>query len=201
MLLNTVGISRLQAREDVKRVPPSPEPSPIAEEPAMPVRKPAPGPERPPAPDYDGHYKLMFGDPVMVRDLLRAFAPPDIAATLDFSTLKPLPTELIDERTGKKRRSDSIWEVRTKEGSPCYVAVLLEFQSRSDQDMAVRVLVYSALFLQSLARANPKVRTEGYPPLLPFVIHTGPGDWEAKEEVAELFMPMSKEHQTGTGYI
>ena len=158
----------------------------------MPARKPAPGPERPPAPDYDGHYKLMFGDPVMVRDLLQTFAPPDIAATLDYSTLKPLPTEFIDERTGKKRRSDSIWQIHKKDGSPCYVAILLEFQSQSDHFMAVRVLVYSGLFLQSLARTDPRVRTQGFPPLLPFVIYIGPANWDAEEEMANLFMPMDK---------
>ena len=159
----------------------------------MPDRKSAPAPERRPAPDHDGHYKLMFGDPVMARDLLRAFAPPEIAAALDFGTLKPLPTEFIDERTGRKRRGDSIWRIRKKDGSPCYVAILLEFQSRPDHYMAVRVWVYSGLFLQFLARTDPTVRRLGYPPLLPFVIYNGPVDWDAEEEVGNLFMPMGKE--------
>ena len=97
--------------------------------------------------EHDAHYKLMFGDPVMVRELLEDFVPPEIVATLDFSTLERLLAEHLDERTRKTRKNDVIWRVRKKDGSPCYVAIILEFQSRPDTFMALRILVYSGLLL------------------------------------------------------
>ena len=58
--------------------------------------------------------------------------------------------------------------------------------------MALRILGYSALLLQTLAKTE-EVKTYGLPPLLPIVIYNGPGEWNAAEEVAELFAPMAEE--------
>ena len=140
--------------------------------------------------DHDGNYKLMFDNPVMVQEMLEDFGPEEIVSELDFSTLERLPEEQIEPNTRKKRRKDRAWKVRRKDGSPCYVAVLLEFQSRPDYYMALRVLTYTALLLQYLAKTE-EVKRFGLPPILAVVIYNGPYAWNAPRKVAELFVPMS----------
>ena len=51
--------------------------------------------------------------------------------------------------------------------------------------MAVRVLSYTALLYQDLLRT----RTEPLPPVLPIVLHHGPGRWTAAMDVAGLAAP------------
>ena len=77
-----------------------------------------------------------------------------------------------------------MWRVRYRH---CwlYVLVVLEFQSTVDRTMAVRVLAYSALLYQDLLRAS----AEPLPPVLPIVLHHGPGRWTASVDVAGLAAP------------
>ena len=139
--------------------------------------------------DHDANYKLMFGDPVMVREFLEDFGPPEIVRTLDFNTLERLPVEYVDEKTRKKRKGDSAWRVGLKGGGFCFVAILLEFQSRPDPLMALRILVYSGLMLQILSKTE-ETKAHGLPPLLPIVIYNGSDEWHVAEDVADLFAPM-----------
>ena len=43
---------------------------------------------------YDINYKNLFSDPDMVASLLRSFAPADVVAEMDFSSLEPYPTSI-----------------------------------------------------------------------------------------------------------
>ncbi|MEW6169645.1 MAG: Rpn family recombination-promoting nuclease/putative transposase [Pseudomonadota bacterium] len=43
-----------------------------------------------------------------------------------------------------------VWRVRLTDGSPLYIYLLLEFQSRSDPWMAVRLLAYVSLLYHGL---------------------------------------------------
>ena len=68
---------------------------------------------------------------------------------LDFSTLRKMPAEYVsDERL--VRRGDTVWEVRLDAGRA--VLVVVEFQSSEDPRMALRLLAYTALLYQELAR-------------------------------------------------
>ena len=77
-----------------------------------------------------------------------------------------------------------MWRVRCRHRW-LYVLVLLEFQSTVDRTMAVRVLTYSALLYQDLLRTS----AEPLSPVLPIVLHHGPGRWAAAMDVAGLAAP------------
>ena len=132
---------------------------------------------------YDAAYKLLFSFPEMVRDLLAGFVSDEWVAELDLSTLERWPASQVGD-TLRERHQDRVWRVRYRDRW-LYVLVLLEFQSTVDRTMAVRVLAYTALLYQDLLRTSP----EPLPPVLPIVLHHGPGRWTATVDVAGLAAP------------
>ena len=137
---------------------------------------------------HDARYRTVFAFPHMVEDLLRGFAARTWADALDFSTLRKLPADYVsDERL--RRRGDSAWQVRFRDGRP--MLVVLEFQSNDDPRMALRILAYTSLLYQELARNDaPVLDTQGrLPAVLPVVLYNGETPWRAAREVGELVQP------------
>ena len=71
--------------------------------------------------------------------------------------------------------------------------LLIEFQSRVDSFMAVRVLAYVALLYQDLIRAREIGVDEGLPVILPLVLHNGSTRWYAAEDLDSLLQPAPPE--------
>ena len=137
----------------------------------------------------DERYRTVFAFPRMVEDLLRGFAAREWAGALDFSTLRKMPAEYVsDERL--VRRGDTVWEVRLDERRA--VLVVVEFQSSEDPRMALRLLAYTALLYQELARNDaPGLDEAGrLPAVLPVVLYTGEARWTAAREVGALVQPV-----------
>ena len=140
----------------------------------------------------DERYRTIFAFPRVVQDLLRGFAASGWADTLDFSTLRKIPAEYVsDERL--RRRGDTVWQVQFRDGR--HLLVLLEFQSRDDPRMALRILAYASLLYQELARNERWIPGAGalLPLLLPVVVYNGAGPWTAVQEVSELVQPAERE--------
>ena len=140
---------------------------------------------------YDASYKRLFSEPLMVRSLLQDLIAEDFVAELDLDTLERLPGEHV-ARGGQKRFSDIVWKVQRKGRSdaPCYIAILLEFQSTPDRLMALRLLTYVALLLEELAKDKEVQESGLLPPVLPIVLYNGSAPWTGTQNVAELFAPM-----------
>ena len=158
---------------------------------------------------HDAAWKLLFSFPTMPRDLLAGFAPRAWVEMLDLSTLQPWPADLVSHRL-RKRHADRVWRARRRDRSG-FVLVTVEFQSRVDRTMAVRVLDYSTLLYQDLLRSKELRRAAGaesdnedrtdrrhraepepLPPVLPIVLYHGTVPWWAKEDVAGLCVPSDK---------
>ena len=118
---------------------------------------------QPPAPPahmpahHDTGYKLLFSDPLMVRDLLLGFVDDPWLARLDFSTLELVNSHYVSEDL-RNRADDVVWRVRADERW-VYLYLLIEFQSSVDRFMALRMLVYVGLLYQDLVRhAQSRIR-------------------------------------------
>ena len=136
---------------------------------------------------HDAAFKRWFDHKRMVEDLLRGFAPPELAGALEFSTLEPMPGEYAgDDRSGSGR-ADAVWRVRFRGRGEdwLYLLVLLEFQSRIDRHMAARVLSYTAQMYLKLIRGARLPADGKLPPVLPIVIYNGERRWSAALEMAE----------------
>ena len=137
---------------------------------------------------HDENYKCLFAFPRMVEDLLRGFVPGDWTAELDFSTLEKLSAEFVSDAL-RKRHGDTVWRVRHRHGW-LHVLVLLEFQSTDEPRMALRILTYTSLLYQELAR-NEALGPDGrLPAVLPVVLYNGASRWTAAVEVGELIGPV-----------
>jgi hypothetical protein len=132
--------------------------------------------------DHDHSYKLLFSNARMVRDLLEAFVAGGWVSDADFNTLeRDNGTYIADDL--RERADDIIWRVRCGEH---LVYVLLEFQSRSDRFMAIRVLTYVGLLYQDLIRRSKSRDLPNLPAILPIVLHSGEKRWSAAEDVVSL---------------
>ena len=97
----------------------------------------------------------MYSHPRVVEDALRAYAAgpggvlgQQTLAALDFSTLRKLPAEWVTADF-RRRHGDQVWCIRWRgraRGEDTVadsVLILLEFQSREDPDMALRINGYT----------------------------------------------------------
>jgi hypothetical protein len=132
--------------------------------------------------DHDHSYKLLFAHPKMVRDFLEAFAAAEWVSDADFSTLKRENGIYIADDL-RERADDIIWSFRCGQDR---VYVLLEFQSKSDRFMSVRVLTYVGLLYQDLIRRCGSRGIRTLPAILPIVLHSGEKHWSAAEDVGSL---------------
>ncbi len=134
--------------------------------------------------DHDHSYKLLFSHPEMVADLLRGFVHEDWVKGLDFATLERAGDGYVTDDL-RERLDDIVWRVRL---GPewLYVYLLIEFQSKVDPFMAVRVLAYLGLLYQDIIRTGGLTAERKLPPVLPVVLYNGKPRWTAATEVADL---------------
>ena len=149
---------------------------------------------------HDAAYKLIYSHPHMVADLLRGFLPDGAWPGFDFATLEPLPVSHVG-RELQRREGDKMWRLRARaapDGGWIYVLVLMEFQSRVDRSMALRVLTYTGLAWEGLLRwregsGGKEPPGAPLPPVIPFVVNNGHPLWTAPPDVSELIVPTAGE--------
>jgi predicted transposase/invertase (TIGR01784 family) len=135
--------------------------------------------------EHDGAYKLLFSHPEMVADLLRDFIDEEWVKDIDLSTLEPVPGSYITPELSS-RESDIVWRVRWGRDHLLYVYLLMEFQSKVDPWMALRMTVYLGLLYQDLIKRQEISGSGKLPPVLPLVLYNGNALWGAAQEVSEL---------------
>lgn len=138
--------------------------------------------------NHDNGYKLLFSFPEMVRDLLTGFVHEEWVDQLDFSTLEKVSCSYVSDDL-RDREDDVVWRVRWGDGW-LYVYLLIEFQSKVERHMAVRVMTYLGLLYQDLIRQKAFTPTDRLPPVLPLVLYNGDRRWRAADDVAELIEPV-----------
>lgn len=133
---------------------------------------------------HDETYKKLFAFPRMVEDLLRGFVAGPRADDFDFATLQKLSSEYVSDEL-LKRHGDAVWRVRLRQRW-LYLVVLLEFQSRDEPRMALRILTYTGLLYEELVRNGVVEAGEPLPAVLPVVLYNGARPWRAAREMREL---------------
>ena len=133
---------------------------------------------------HDETYKRLFAFPRMVEDLLRGFVAGPRPEDIDFSTLQKLSADYVSDEL-LKRHGDAVWRVRLR-GGWLYLVVLLEFQSRDEPRMALRILTYTGLLYEELVRNGVVEAGEPLPAVLPVVLYNGARPWRSAREMREL---------------
>ncbi|MDZ4220055.1 MAG: Rpn family recombination-promoting nuclease/putative transposase, partial [Methylobacter sp.] len=133
---------------------------------------------------HDSSYKFLFSTPELVRDLIFGFIPDEWLHSLDYSTLEKVPGHYVSEDF-RQREDDIVWRVKVGEDW-VYLYILLEFQSRIDKYMALRMMVYTGLLYQDLIKRGDVLKEGRLPPILPIVLYNGSRRWTAATDIAEL---------------
>ncbi|WP_332853271.1 Rpn family recombination-promoting nuclease/putative transposase [Duganella sp. S19_KUP01_CR8] len=139
------------------------------------------------ASEDDTASKQLFAYPEMVRDLLLGFVPGDWVRQLELTSLERVNGSYVSDG-GVQRHSDMVWRVRLA-GEWIYIYLLLEFQSRSDPWMALRMQVCVGLLYQDLIKRHELPQPGRLPPVFPVVLYNGMKPWSACRDLAELVLP------------
>ncbi len=153
-------------------------------------------------PNHDNAYKNFFSHPQTIQDLLRGFVGEDWVDLLDFETLEKVNGSYVTDDL-RDKEDDLIWRIHMKNGKGTtakdakddwiYVYLLLEFQSRVDKFMAVRIMTYIGLLYQDLIKSKKiKGKAKKLPPVFPLVLYNGLKPWKAEREVENVIEPVPK---------
>ncbi|CAK7055857.1 MAG: hypothetical protein KER_02346 [Kerstersia gyiorum] len=140
----------------------------------------------------DHGYKLLFSQPCIVSSLLRDIVPALDGGWTDILALEhmtPVRSELISN-TLQRRHGDMIWRIPRKDRHDLFLVLMLEFQSRTDHAMALRLTTYRSLLYEDLLARTPLKARQTLPAVVPLVIHTSVRPWHARRDLAELIDPV-----------
>ena len=140
---------------------------------------------------HDESYKRLFASTRMVEDLVRGFAGGAWLAGADFTSLERLSSEYVSDEL-RRRHGDVVWRLRLG-GRWAYLLVLLEFQSRTDPLMALRIHEYTLGVYREVARNGSRGPGARLPAVLPVVLYNGASRWTAAVELGELIEPVGAE--------
>jgi predicted transposase/invertase (TIGR01784 family) len=134
---------------------------------------------------HDLFARFAFGQPERAAAELRAVLPQELAARVDWSSLRRESGSVVDPEL-RESQSDLLFSARLHGGQPVLLYLLLEHQSSVDRWMALRMLRYVVRQLERWRREHPE--SEALPGVIPVVMYHGPeGAWTAPRRVEELF--------------
>ena len=122
----------------------------------------------------------------MIQDLLREIVGERWVERIDLGSGERVDASFVSPRH-ENRESDVIWKFRRQDGGePVYVYILLEFQSRPDVSMPVRLMGYESLFYQSLMAGQPAAGWRKLPLVIPVVVYNGREPWNVATDLGSL---------------
>lgn len=137
--------------------------------------------------EHDHSYRHLFARPQLIEELIREFVPEPWVQGLDFSTLERVNATFISHHL-KRSEGDMIWKLRRRDGAPVFL--FIEFQSRTERFMAIRLMGYGAALYQDLI-AQRELNSDGQlPVVVHLVVYNGGGRWRAPLELSELIAPV-----------
>ncbi|MCI0493642.1 Rpn family recombination-promoting nuclease/putative transposase [candidate division KSB1 bacterium] len=131
---------------------------------------------------HDSGYKKLFSNKVIFRQLLETFVNEDWIKELDFDTCETVDKTFISYHY-VETESDIIYKIKWL-GKEAYIFILIEFQSRVERFMALRILNYLTSFYMDYLASNHGVKM--LPAIFPIVLYNGEGKWTAPVRLAEL---------------
>ena len=162
---------------------------------------------------HDEAYKAVYRVLSAFQQLMCGYVTDSFAGAkewfqyLDFERAELVPTEQITPDLAR-RYVDVLWRVPIVKGRLAgrhiYVVVLVEFQSRVDRYMALRVQSAATRIYEHLL-TDPNFKRTGYlAPILPIVLYNGSRRWTAPTRLRDLVrkgtLPAASERAWAPGY-
>ena len=135
---------------------------------------------------HDLSYRQFFTHRRMIQDLLREIVGEQWVDRIDFASGERVNTSFVSAKH-ENREGDVIWKFRRQDGEePVYIYILMEFQSRPDPSMPVRLMTYEGLFYQALLDSQPAAAWRKLPPVIPVVVYNGWEPWHVATDLGSL---------------
>lgn len=133
------------------------------------------------------HNKLMLAilsDPSRAASVLRSSLEPWLVQRLADEPPVPLDGTFVDENM-RESRSDKLFRVRFKTGSPGFLYVLLEHKSHSDPATALQIARCKIRIWEAYAQGKAD-RLRALPSIIPLVLYHGREPWTAPQSIAAM---------------
>jgi predicted transposase YdaD len=135
---------------------------------------------------HDLSYRLFFNHQRMIQDLLREIVGERWVERIDLDSGELVNASFVSDKHDN-RESDVIWKFQRLDGEePVFVYILMEFQSRPDPSMPVRLMSYVGLFYQRLMASQPAAGWRRLPPVIPIVVYNGSEPWHVSTDLGSL---------------
>lgn len=126
----------------------------------------------------------------MVQDLLRDIVGERWVELIDLDSGEQVNASFVSPRH-EKRESDVIWKFRRKDREePVYIYILMEFQSRPDPTMPVRLMGYVGHFYQNLTANQGAAGRRRLPLVIPVVVYNGQERWNEATDLGSMLGPL-----------
>jgi len=129
----------------------------------------------------DALFKIVMTEVLAAKEFLEEYLPVALQEKLDLSTIKVEKESFVEPHL-KRRLSDVVYSIKTKEGEDAFCYCLLEHQSSDDHFIALRLAKYSLLLCERHAKNKDKL-----PLIIPFVIYAGKDKYTAPKNLPDLF--------------
>ena len=150
---------------------------------------------------HDQAYKGIFGLWRALHDLMLGYASEFIKGgaewfdQFDFERAERISTEEIIPGLAS-RLSDMVWRIPLRNAAGqteyLYVVVLIEFQSRVDRFMALRVQSAVTRLYEGLRKGGGVRSTDWVVPVLAVVVYNGKPRWNAPTQMGDLVRPEAR---------
>jgi len=131
---------------------------------------------------HDALFRFVFGDAETLAELLRAQLPGEVAAAIDWASLRPADRDFVDEVL-QERRSDLLFEVDLH-GRPALLHVLCDHKSDDERFTALQLVRYTVRILDRWLLDHEGAKW--LPPVLAIVVHHGDRPWASPRNLADL---------------
>jgi predicted transposase/invertase (TIGR01784 family) len=131
---------------------------------------------------HDTLFRAAFRDPERAAELLRSVLPDDLAAAIDWPSLRRVDATFVDEEL-REQQADLLFAA-TIGGRHALVYLLLEHKSSDVHFTAFQLLGYIVRIWEQFRRDLPEARH--LPPILPYVLHHGAKAWQSARDLRAL---------------
>ncbi len=131
---------------------------------------------------HDALFRFVFGDAETLAELLRAQLSDEVAAAIDWASLRPADRDFVDEVL-QERRSDLLFEVDLH-GRPALLHVLCDHKSDDERFTALQLVRYTVRILDRWLLEHDGAKW--LPPVLAVVVHHGDRPWASPRSLADL---------------
>ncbi len=133
---------------------------------------------------HDAFFKRVLSDREAADTFLREHLPPEVIKLIASDRPEPVPGSFVDAEL-RQHHSDLLFRVQLNSGQDAFAYVLMEHKSSPDPAARLQLLRYVVRILVTWYEEHDKRLP--LPPVLPLLVHQGPGDWKSSCEFVDLF--------------